>query len=692
MSHMTEHVGRVLGGRYRLLSPLGSGASADVYLGDDVRLHRRVAIKVLHTSLAQDEAFLRRFRAEARAAGALSHPNILAVFDWNGDDPPYLITEYLKGGSLRAILDAGHRLSPSQALVVGLQTAQGLDVAHRQGFVHRDIKPANLLFGGDGRLRVADFGLARAVAEAALTEPTGAVLGTARYASPEQAQGETLTGASDVYALGLVLIEAVTGKVPFAADTTVGTLMARLDKPVEVPDEMTALQPVLERMGSVAPSDRPDAAELVAELMEAATQLSRPAALPLVGQLGVRQAGSPDTEDKTVIAGAIAAGGPAAPMTAPQQAIGVAPPPGPSAMTPQAYTGVPPDGQSPVQLPPGAGGPAAPHPGDPSQIPPGVPPKRSAKRRAVPTWLVPTLLVVLALSVGAAGALFLREASVPSHVVPESLIGAAYDDLDEEIGDSGWRRDVRWEYDADSEANHILRTDPEPGSELKEGEELGVVVSCGPIPVALPGDLEGSSQDDAAEQLEGAGFQVETVNEFNDEVDEGDVIGAAADEEARLNDDCGPRDEVPEGAVAHGSTVVLTVSDGPDLPEVPELAGKTWEEAKEELKELGLDANRRRERSSDVEEGRVTRTDPTAGSRVEEGTEVDVYISRGGNDEGVQVPPLFGQTADSVEDALEHRGLELGEVHGREDGYVTNQDPSAGTMVEEGEKIDVWTV
>src|SRR5690606_35654226 len=207
MSRMTEQVGRVLGGRYRLLSPLGSGASAQVYLADDVRLRRQVAVKVLYPALADDETFLRRFRVEAQATASSSHPRLLAVYDWSGEgdgDGPFLVTEYLSGGSLRGMLDAGHRLSPAQALVVGLQAARALDHAHRQGFVHRDIKPANLLFGADARLRVADFGLARAIAEAGWTEPTGAVLGTARYASPEQARGEAVDGRSDVYSLALV--------------------------------------------------------------------------------------------------------------------------------------------------------------------------------------------------------------------------------------------------------------------------------------------------------------------------------------------------------------------------------------------------------------------------------------------------------------------------------------------------------
>src|ERR687894_288750 len=266
MSRMTEQIGRVLGGRYRLLSPLGSGASAQVYLADDVRLRRQVAVKILHPALADDESFLRRFRAEAQSAASLSHPHLLAVFDWSGDDEtPFLVTEYLSGGSLRGVLDAGHRLSPSQALVVGLEAARALDYAHRQGFVHRDIKPANLLFGADGRLHIADFGLARAIAEAGWTE-TGAVLGTARYASPEQARGES-----------------VTGQVPFSTDTTIGTLMARLDRSIDVPDALGPLVPVLERAGTVERDKRSDAAEMASGFVGAATDLARPAPLPLAG-------------------------------------------------------------------------------------------------------------------------------------------------------------------------------------------------------------------------------------------------------------------------------------------------------------------------------------------------------------------------------------------------------------------------
>lgn len=282
---MSAEIGRVLGGRYRLVAPIGLGASAQVFLADDVRLRRRVALKMLHEALADDAEFLRRFRAEAQAAAALSHPNVMAVYDWGDDEIAFIVTEYLGGGSLRALLDHGGVLTPSQALTVGLEAARALDYAHRRGFVHRDIKPANLLFGEEQRLRIADFGLARALAEAAWTEPQGAMLGTARYASPEQAKGEKLSGKADVYSLALVLVEAVTGEVPFTADTTLGTLMARVDRQLEVPEALGPLQRVLLRAGHPDPEQRIDARTLAAGLLRAAKALPRPQPLPLAGAL-----------------------------------------------------------------------------------------------------------------------------------------------------------------------------------------------------------------------------------------------------------------------------------------------------------------------------------------------------------------------------------------------------------------------
>ena len=265
-SAVADLVGRVLAGRYRLLGSIGAGASGRVYIADDVRLRRRVAVKVLHAGLSDDVGFLRRFRTEAQLAASLHHPNVMTVYDWGEDDGiPFMVLELLVGGSLRGMLDAGIRLTPSQAAHVGRQVAAGLEYAHGRGLVHRDVKPANLLFDEHGIVRVADFGLARALAEASWTEPAGAVLGTARYAAPEQGSAARLDGRADLYALGLVLVESVTGAVPLVAETPLGTLAVRADQALSAPPNMGALGAVVERAGQPDPDARyPDAPTMAA--------------------------------------------------------------------------------------------------------------------------------------------------------------------------------------------------------------------------------------------------------------------------------------------------------------------------------------------------------------------------------------------------------------------------------------------
>jgi len=279
----TSHApGDVLGDRYRLETPLGSGASARVYLAEDLLLGRKVAVKCLRPGLSGSARFLRRFRAEAKAAAQLSHPNLLAVYDWGETPNPYLVTEVLLGGSLSEILERAETLSLSQGLLVALQVAQGLNYAHELGIVHRDIKPANLLFGEEGRLRIADFGIARAVAESTGTEPEGVLVGTARYAAPEQAVNSKVSGAADVYAMALTTIEAVTGRVPLISENAMATMLLRQDTDLEPLPELDQLGLALEPAGRADPEQRPSAGELIETLTKVARSLPRPRRLPLV--------------------------------------------------------------------------------------------------------------------------------------------------------------------------------------------------------------------------------------------------------------------------------------------------------------------------------------------------------------------------------------------------------------------------
>ena len=664
MSHMTEHVGRVVGGRYRLLAPLGSGASAEVYLADDVRLRRRVAVKILHSALSADESFLRRFRAEARAAAALSHPNILAIFDWNGDEvPPYLVTEYLSGGSLRSMLDAGHRLTPSQALLVGLSAAQALDRAHRQGFVHRDIKPANLLFGGDARLRIADFGLARAIAEAGWTEPTGAVLGTARYSSPEQARGEPLDGRSDVYALALVLVEAVTGSVPFTVDTTIGTLMARLDRPLEVPAELEALGPVVAHAGQLDPDDRPDAATLVQELIAAANDLPRPDALTLVGSGsgagangGSPGAGGEDERDRTVLHGAIDPAESTAVQPLPQQP------------------------QSPASGVPGMpGGPGAlvplGHQSGPSHAPP---PRLAPTARAdlIRKVVIGGLCAVIAVALGVAGALVVTKATVPSHVVPEALVGVPKAEVTDHVGDFGWR--IKYEERNDDQpAGTVLDTKPVPGSKLREGDRLVVIVSLGPpvVPVPESQSLRGMTQTQADEVLRAEG--IELVPEFvptpDNEVPKDQVIGLAE----------GTPAELPKG-----SKVQVLLSTGPAGPAITDVTGWWFEEAEANLASLGFEVDYRPEQNPGVEVGRVIRTEPAANTTAPTGSTVVVVVAQ--NTDAVKVPQLSGRRVGRARVLIEQRGLVVGNVNCGDDSNVITTTPLPGSFVPPGTPVDIW--
>jgi eukaryotic-like serine/threonine-protein kinase len=698
MTRMTDQIGRVLGGRYRLLSAVGSGASAHVYLADDVRLRRRVAVKVLHPALADDGLFLRRFQAEARAAAALSHPHIVAVFDWSGDDDsPYLVTEFLGGGSVRSMLDAGHRLTTAQALVVGLEAARALDHAHRQGFVHRDIKPANLLFGKDGRLRVADFGLARAIAEAGWTEPTGAMLGTARYASPEQARGESVNGASDIYSLALVLIEAVTGTVPFSADTTIGTLMARLEQPLDVPEVMGPLSGILTQAGGLDAGRRPDAAAFGAGLIEAAEQLARPSPLPLAPP-GIDGVGVPDRRDRTLVRSEMYAPGSGAGwgeaasalVVASSMAVGgavVGAPAGGAAAAPAGTAAGQGSGLSPLTggsgpaavdatsrtvLPPPPSGP--PSPAGPPHTPPAGTPALSANDRSARRLMLGALVVAVAVAIGVVGSWVYIRSQVPSHTVPAELVGAQLEEVPDLVGGNGWDIVTRRDYYDGTDEGEIVRTVPEPDTSLREGETLTLHVSLGPPLVPVPQDLVGLSQEDAEDQLATAGLQADVQRQPSDEVDAGIVIGLGE----------GVADQAPRG-----SSVPLIVSSGPDEPEIPDLEGENYRDAVAELEALGLDVELDfRQARGGRDEGEVIRTEPDEGEEVDRGSTVVVVVAGG----QVTVPDVAGATLEEARTALEAADLSVGMVFGPGDGRVQATVPLVDTEVDPGAAIDLVMV
>jgi beta-lactam-binding protein with PASTA domain/tRNA A-37 threonylcarbamoyl transferase component Bud32 len=583
LSAMATHdsdaeIGRVLGGRYRIIAPIGVGASARVFLADDITLRRRVAIKVLHEALAADDSFLRRFRAEAQSAASLNHPHVLGVYDWGHDDVPYLVSEYLGGGSLRALLDAGNQLTVSQGLLVGLEAARGLEYAHDEGLVHRDIKPANLLFGEGGRLRIADFGLARALAEAGWTEPDGSMVGTARYAAPEQARGERVGPPADVYALALLINEAVSGELAFAADTTIATLMARADTAFEPHPDLGPLGATLRKAGALDPADRPTAGEFVRGFMGAAEDLPRPGMLPLAGPV-VDEGGGERTQLVPDL-------------------------PGPRGSTP---------------------GLAAPAEHD-----------ENARR-----WPWLALAVIALISAAAAGVLAFQNSRPVTHIVPE-LVGGSVEDATAAATESGWVLNLRDGRRDGTVSGEVLLISPEAGTDLEEGEFLLVEVSKGEELILVPNLVGQSQEDaearlDVAGLVVGeidrqesetipAGSVIEvllapgqTEAEPGEAIDllisEGPMSRTVPDVPESLNpDDARARllnlrlvpaerieysSEIPEGsvigfepptgaAVDIETEVTVVISRGPAPIEVPELATLDVSEADQILRDLGF--------------------------------------------------------------------------------------------------------
>jgi eukaryotic-like serine/threonine-protein kinase len=686
MTRMSDQLGRVLGGRYRLVAPIGAGASAMVFLADDARLRRRVAVKILHAALAQDDAFLRRFRTEAQAAAALNHPHVLAVYDWGEDDGSvYLVTEYLDGGSLRAMLDAGGQLTPSQALMIGLEAARGLDFAHRRGFVHRDIKPANLLFDGDGRLRIADFGLARALAEAAWTEPAGSMVGTARYASPEQARGEQVDGRADIYSLALVLIEAVTGRVPFAADTTLATLMARVDAPVEVPAELGGLRPALAWAGRTSPEERPDAGDFALGLLAAAEDLARPEPLPLAGAIVGDGKGFDNDptllgEGATKPAAAVVAGATLADRdTGADDTTELRPAAAASSRasaTDQMVEEV--DAQDGVALP-GATRrerrQAAKLQRHADRTAEAEARRRARDSQGRGRWsrLLLGLLIVAALA--GAGFLASTQLYTPSHDVPE-LVGLTENEATERAEDLGWEvRRLEDRLDG-TEPDEVIAQDPEPGTRLQEGMTVTLTVSLGATLVDVPPDLVNRPVAEVEAALAAADLVVgEAERAHDEEVVAENVISLAADGVSPL-----------PARLPRGTIVDLTVSDGPVpriVPTVP--AGATLDQYAAALQAERLQVARTDAFSPTVPVNQIISVQPAPGTEVPRDSVVAVVVSRG---PAVVVPNVIGQPLAQAITVLQQAQLVIVETSGN--GGVLSMDPPPGTQVPVGSGVRLF--
>jgi len=621
----------VFADRYRLGARRGASADSGLFEAIDTETDQPVVVKMVHPDLSADPDVQRTFRATLDVVGAMQHPHVAHTLawggaDWNGQKVLYVVSEQLAGGSVRDLLDRGRLLTPSQALMVGLDACKALDALHRRGVVHGDIRPATMVFGADRRLRLVDVGLASLLIDAtggAAHRPNDA----AQYVSPEEAVGEPRSAKSDVYALCITLLETLTGSVPFAGDSTVSTLANRVDKLMPVSADLGPLASVLERAGRPTPADRFTAAELGRALVAAAQRLPRPTPLPiLANSLFGPDPGAPDDAvDPTGVVSMDTA----SPVADTEAAEGAAGAPAVSA-----------EADAPHE-PTGSDTHAAADPQEPLGHE-SVAPQRSRR------WAI-AAVVAAALAAAGIGWYLSRPDTYPVPALAGMEEGVALNAIA-----GKFESIVQAEASDDVAVGSVVRSDPAEGTVLTEGSVINIFVSSGPAPRTLP-ELRGRTAEDAKATLESLGLVAAISDPVYDEtVPLDEVISWTVPEQPTL---------LAGSTVTKGTTVQVVVSAGPQPRVIPDLSGVTLAEATAQLGALGLVVQQGADEfSPSVPAGQVSRLDPAASSTVQRGSTVTLYLSKG--PDLVKFPTLTALDATAIRATLESAGFTVGSVYG----------------------------
>jgi eukaryotic-like serine/threonine-protein kinase len=662
--------------RYRLVGRRGSGVDVGVFEVVDSTDGRTLALKVVNSDIVGLDGFATRFTETMGRVQSIEHPNLAAVVDhgaarWNGEPVQYVATEHLTGGSLRDLRDRGRILTPSQAVVVGIDACRALDTAHRNGLVHGDVRPTTLVFGADRRLRLTDLGLGGLVAGAQWNQPGGLILDRAKYASPEQASGGVPTTASDVYALSLCLVEAVTGQLPFVADSTVATLANRVDKLLPVSADLGPLAAVLERAARPDPSERYTAAQLGMALVQVAEKLPRPEPIDVLGtglfaEEPVVDLADTDTAAVAGVAGAAVAAVAAAPALLPP------PPAVPVDASPTFANPVPP-------VEPDLLAAAAAADNEPAAVDSHVETPTNRQPRSRRWVLVAIAGIVGLLAVGITGWFISRPAS---HPVPE-LTGLETGEALNLVSTFGWNIDKSEVFDDLVLAGYVIRTDPKAGTLLQEGKTFTLVISKGPAPQVLP-DITGMTVPAADAALSALGLVLQADQKVADEsIPEGTIISWSVPSQPSL---------VAGGTVLPGTIVSAVVSTGPAPRTLPDLRGQTLADATTALADLGLVLAQGPDEFSDTPQGSVSSQDPAPGTALPRGSTVTLVVSKGRD--LVPVPSLAGLNLTQATAALQAAGFVVGTVTGDPTTPLVQASASgvevvAGEPVPRGSAIDL---
>ncbi|HTN81315.1 MAG TPA: Stk1 family PASTA domain-containing Ser/Thr kinase [Acidimicrobiales bacterium] len=648
---MSQSDATVLNRRYELQRRVGRGGMADVFLARDQLLDRPVALKVLFPEFAQDPAFVERFRREAQAAANLNHPNIVSVYDWGeAAGTYYIVMEYIDGRSLADVLRTEGRIRPDRAIDATVAVALALASAHTSGVIHRDIKPANILITRDGQVKVADFGIARALNTAHEQDLTqaGSVMGTASYFSPEQAQGHQLDPRSDLYSLGVVLYEMLTGKPPFTGENPVSIAYKQVhERPVPpsqiVPTTPPGLEGITLQLLAKDPADRyANCGDLITDLRRVR------AGKPPLGATAARgtTAENEVTAAEAATAAAVAAGAGQATQN----------------VDPTAY--------------------------QPTRVEPAVPRTQNVPvteyeevddgpRHHIGIWVL-VILVLAGLGLMAwlltSGKLDNKGAAEKVNV--PSVLNMKSADATSALQGQGFKVQAHFEQRDDVDADIVFAQSPDPNTSADKGSTVTITASSGSAPVKLP-NVVGLQQADAVAKLEGINMQTNIVTVTAEDQAEGTVLA---------------QNPPPGEAVPTQTVVTLQVAGPPDQIAIPDVAGQDQLSAAATLGR-NFQVETKQQASDSVAVGRVIATDPPAGTQVARDSTVTMIISAG--TPVTTVPNLIGLTQSAALDQLTNAGLQMDTQFVNLSpgdpriGLIVAQNPDPGVKADTGLIVNV---
>jgi serine/threonine-protein kinase len=619
----------LIDGRYKVLSKLGSGGMADVFLAEDEQLGRKVALKLLHERFAADPDFVERFRREAQAAAGLQHPNVVSVYDRGAyGDTFYIAMEYLPGRSLKQLIREDAPVEPIRAIDITLQILRAARFAHRRGVIHRDLKPHNVIVDDADQAKVTDFGIARAGASD-MTE-TGSIMGTAQYLSPEQAQGLTVREGSDLYSIGVVLYELLTGRVPFDADAAVTIALKHVSEAPPRPTQFNpTIPPELEQIVlwvlNKDPADRPtDADQLITALEHARTSIlsgeagQETARMAAVAALAATGAGSP-----------AALGGLMGPEPAPY--------PEPSTNGANAYDDRPYDEERNRWLP----------------------------------WLIGAL--VLLLVAGAAAAAYFI--SRPKQVIVPKVVGLQYP-VAKALLEHDNLQVTSINVTSRLAPGIVVSESPSQGQKADKGSTVTLSVSQGPGNKTIPSVL-GLSESAAKKLLRRRHLDVRVVILPSQNFNTGKATGT---------------DPRSGSTVAAGTPVTLFVSSGKPTKQVPSVTGEDQATASAELTAAGFNVAPTTETSSTATAGSVISQSPSGGTQAVPGSTVTIVVAKA--PATTAVPSVIGDTPSTASSTLTAAGFTVNRTTKdvtvqSNNGLVVKQSPGAGTKAKNGSAVTI---